>query len=1115
MFDTDFFNLHNHDAFGSLLDAIQTPKQIVQFAKEHNQSAIAITNHGLMCSYIDFVKECTKNDIKPITGCEIYEVDDMTFKSSTKDNKENRYHLVLLAINQQGLQNLIKIVSLGCTDGFYVKPRIDIQTIQRNDWGKGIVCLTACQAGRVSRQLCNGDESRTLDFVKLLDLVFEKVFIEIQSHFTESQVYCNNLIVNFARKYNYPLVVTTDSHMTRADQIDAHSIFIEIGEGREVGESYIDCHLQTKNEVINKLRLGGLSDDVIDEAISNTALIVSLVESIDYGIGQPNQMPIIPIPNEFKDSKEYLRYLVFKTFESKFGHMSAEEQAIRRDRIEQELPVLYALDYTDYFIMLWMLVQKADERKIPRGYSRGSGANCLCLFMLGVTQIDSVRWNLDFSRFANLGRRSLADFDFDLSKRRRKEFIEISEELFGKQNVAPIATFNTLSTKVAIKDIGKVLNEKDDSPYKNQIPYSLRDEVAKMIPTIKTLNDLGEEEEKEVLLKDIFKKNKNLLDVYERFPLWFQYVMECEGLPKSMGRHAAGTLITPKPITEYCPICFDKDRNVMCQLEMHNAMDDLSLVKMDFLGLETLDIIDDCLKNAGLTWEDVDINHLDLNDSKVYDNIYKSGNTVGIFQMESNEARKMCIEAEADNIEDIIAINASNRPATKDSFPEYCKNKAYPEDAIVLHEDLKQILGDTYFILLYQEQALQLFRYANFPEEEVDNARRAIGKKQKDKMEKLEIQFKENLLNDKNWIQEQVDALWTLVLKQSTYSFNRGHSVAYGLLSYLTAYLKIHFPKEFMAACLTSKSDKIEKISIYINECKRMGIEVLPPHINKSNIQFTPIKDSNQILFGLMAIKGLGDNVIQNIINGRPYSSVNQLYETINDKSAVIILIKSGAIPTKNKVKTLQKFAISLFEKRVFKPVSTLPTYQTLLMSWNLNVNDYKYNDGTSKKDKVDKEKLLNDYNSIKKSQFELREKQRYLKYMDEFRNKYALNPEMWEFETLSMFLTYDPLAQWTKKYISSDWLEIKNGSKATILAVIVSIERKKDKNGNVFCYTDLYTSYGIIEGIIWASTYSKCIDCIKKGNAVAINGKKDSGQINIVDMMPVQEWAKTRKILL
>ena len=852
-----------------MLDSILTVEEAVKFASENGMKAVAITDHGSMASFVDFVKECNKYNIKPIIGNEIYEVDDMWEKADTKEYTQPRYHLILLARTQEGYKNLIKITSVSRTEGLYKKPRIDIKYIQENDLGKGIICLTACQAGRLSRYLVNEKYKEAEQYIDKLKNTFDYVVCELQSHNTADQANANKLIYDFSQKHNLPYTITTDAHMLSDSLKESHAMFVEIGEGREVGESYTDCYLQTESEIYEKLS-DQFSEDVIRKGIEESVNITDVIENIDIGLNKGNIMPKINIENGYENHEEYLRYLVFKTFDEKFGHMSKEDQEIRRQRLETELPVLYAVDYTDYFIMLYMLAKEARKRKIPLGYSRGSGANCLCLFMLNVTQIDSVRWDLDFSRFANLGRKSMADFDWDISKRRRKEMVEISEELFGKENVAPIATFNTLSTKVAIRDIGKVLDEKDYSPYYKQIPYKLRDEVAKMIPTIKTLNDLGEEEEKDVLLKDILNKNEKLKEVYKKFPLWFKYVMDVEGLPKSMGRHAAGTLITPTPVTDYCPLCYDSEKNIMIELEMHNAMDDLGLVKMDYLGLETLDIVDDTLKMADITWDDVDINHLNLEDKEVFEKVYKNGNTVGIFQMESAEGRRMCIEAKADNVEDVIVVNAANRPGTKESFPTYCQNKLNPKNVSVLHEDLRELFGKTHYILLYQEQALQLFRHAGFPEEQVDNARRAIGKKKKEVMEQLEVDFRAGL-TQKGWNNEQLIEIWQLMLKQAEYCFNRGHAVAYGLLSYLTAYLKTHYTIYFMAALLTSKSDKVQKISIVINDCKRLGIKVSPPNVNKSDIEFTALPENNEILFGLLAVKGLGESIVDKIIENRPY----------------------------------------------------------------------------------------------------------------------------------------------------------------------------------------------------------------------------------------------------
>lgn len=1095
-----FSHLHVHDAKGSLLDSILTAEEIAKFAKENNQKAIAITNHGYMTSYVDFVLACNKYGVKPIIGNEVYEVDDMFEMNDTKDYKQPRYHLILLAATQKGFKNLIKITSVSCTDGFYKKPRIDIDYIKSNRLGEGIICLTACQAGRLSKYLDSGREDEAREFVNKLKSTFDSIVCELQSHNTEDQARCNKLIYDFAQKYQLPYTITTDAHMLDESLLDSHALFVEISEDRETGEMYSGCYLQTEEQVYETLG-NQFSKEVIAKGIKETQNIVEIIQDIDIGITNKAIMPKIKIEEGFSDNKEYLRYLVYKTFDEKFGHLSNEEQEKRRQRIEMELPVLYEVDYTDYFIMLYMLANEARKRKIPIGYSRGSGANCLCLFMLNVTQIDSVRWNLDFSRFANLGRKSMADFDWDISKRRRKEFVEISEDLFGKKNVAPIATFNTLSTKVAIRDIGKVLNEKKDSPYHGLIPYSLRDNVAKMIPTIKTLNDLGEEEEKDVLLKEVLSKNAKLKEVYDQFPLWFKYVMDVEGLPKSMGRHAAGTLITPKEITEYCPLCFDSEKNVMIQLEMHNAMDTLGLTKMDYLGLETLDIVDDTLNLAGLTWGDVDINHLNLDDSEVYNNVYKKGNTIGIFQMESYEAKKMCIEAQANNIEDIIVVNSANRPGTKDSFPDYCKNKLYPKEATVLHEDLRELFKQSKSVLLYQEQALSLLRYAYIPENDIDNGRRAIGKKDIKKMNILKPKFEKGLVK-RGWTDKQIEEIWNLLLKQSSYCFNRGHAVAYSLLSYLTAYLKTHYTIYFMAALLSSKADKVSKISLVIDDCNRIGIKVLPPNVNLSGKDFTAIPERNEILFGLLAVKGLGEAIVEKIIANRKYKNFNDFVKKVADRTAIITLIKAGALPVKDKMQTLRMYADSLFERGTYTPVKSLPTYKRLLLEWNIDKEDYYISPR-----KYDKEKMLLDYNSKKEELFKKEQLKKYKDFMNEFKSKYAKDEYLWEFETLSMFLTKDPLKE-SYRYITRSWEDIEDGEETVVLCVIVDIKRKKDKNGNQFAYLDLYTPDGIVEATIWSSQLKSYSDLIKKGSCLAILGRKrEGGHFFVSKVKSYNQW--------
>lgn len=1432
-------NLHVHDCRGSLLDAILEIDEIVNFAKENKQKAIAITNHGTMHSYVDFYKSAIKNNIKPIIGCEVYEVDNMLLKNDTKENKQPRYHLILLAKNEKGYHNLIKIVSEGYLKGFYTKPRIDLDFIEKNNLGKGIICLTACMAGRLSRILEGRKNIYTADgYVNRLNKIFDYVSLEIQSHPREDQAKLNDLIIETAKRNNMKYVITTDAHMLRKDQLDTHAVFVKIGSEREVGELYDGCYLQNDKEVHKNMDVFH-GKEVINKAIKETEDIADMIEIYDIGLNNDNLMPKIPCPKEYKSNLEYLENIIHSLWEKQFGHLSKEEQQLRVERIfKEELPVLKELDYIDYFLMLVMLTKEAKKRGIPLGYSRGSGANCETLYAIGVTQIDSIRWDLDFSRFANLGRKSPADYDMDISKRRRGEMVEVAEYLFGEENVAPICTFNNLSTKVAIKDIGKVLNEREGE-YKGKIPYNLRDKVAKAIPTIKTINDLGEEEEKDTLLKDILFTSEELKKIYEEFPLWFKYVMELEGKPKSLGRHACftgdtliltdrgykqikeikigdkvlthnnrykevvdvmdrydniytvkpassfpikttsnhpflvrkrlsykkekkydtpkwvqvkdinkmdlvgipinnksiipnfkklptnnkdfwwiigrymsngwyedvnnknekmtiiccekkddlqlkeiecklnkigftyryetsrsiykifiknkelfeylktfgknsygkhlnndilnlpkellksflegflstdgsfdkkinrysfeiaskklaleilhcifkvynrhcsftadvekdiiegritdkkekykiefskhdrlkdqsfcengylwtpikdikktdieekvynlsvlddnsytvnnvcvhncGTIISPFKLMDYVPLCLDSDGNQMLQLEMHNAMDDLGLVKMDFLGLKNLDIADDCIKLIHKTWDDFNINTINLDDKEVLKDIYANGHTVGIFQMESAEATNMCKQANVDTVDDVIAINAFNRPGTKDGFPIYCKNKSHPEQVKVLHEDLRKIFATTHCVLLFQEQALQLFRHAKFPEDQVDNARRAIGKKKKEVMLSLKVDFEKGLKSI-GWNQYQIDEIWNLMVKQSEYCFNKGHSVAYGLLSYLTAYLKHYYPLEFMTASLNAEMGNTGKIGILIEECKRNKIVVAPPNVNHSDEFYTPYKKDNKILYGLYPIKGMGSNASKFIIKNRPYKGFKDFLNKVSvddspvNKKDIICLIKSGAIPTKNKNKTLIEYAKTLIKVSEYKEVKSLPTLLKLETEWGIDTNIFK-----------DKQSRLKEYNKKKKEKFYKEQENKTNKKLKEFKEKYIGDETFYEFDTLSMFLTNNPFEKLNKSF--PKFHEVNESSECVVLCSIIEIKRKKDKKGKAFCYLDLFTTDGIIEAICWASSYSKYQDLIKKGNHIAILGRKKEEKLIVEKIKSLKQW--------
>lgn len=1109
-------HLHTHTAQGSLLDSILKVEDMVQFAKNNNQNAIALTDHGNMQSYVNFWKECTKQGIKPIIGSEIYEVESlekaMLIKNSTEKNKEKlqRFHLVLLAKNKIGFKNLLKISSDSHTKFFYTKPLIDLQYIKQNNLGKGLICLTACQAGRLSKMVTGEYNSSTSakEYYSELESTFENVYVEIQSHNTESQHLANRKLLSFAKNENKPYTITCDCHMLEKDDIAAHDMFIYLAKDYEVGETYNGCYMQTNKNVYQELK-NNISKEDIQIGINESFFISEMVEKYDIGVGQEDQMPIVKVPSNFKNKDEWYNHLIEKGFKEK-GHdkLSKEERKERKERLRNEKEVLEYLGYIDYFLMLYILINRYRDEGIPLNYSRGSGGNCLSLYYLNVTQIDSYRWELDFSRFGNKGRKgSSADYDIDISKKRRQEGVEIMRQMFGRQNVAPICTFNSFSTKVAIRDIGKVLDEKGIY----NIPYSIRDEVAKAIPAIKTLNDLGEEEEKEVLLQEFLSQSSTLKKYYDMYPLWFKYVMKLEGLPKSRGKHAGGVLITPKPLVEYCPLCLDKDGEPMAQLEMHNAMDDLGLVKMDLLGLKTLDVVDDTLKFIGKTWDDFDIDHLDLKDKNVYKEIYAKGNTANVFQFESYECIDMCKSADTDNIEDIIAINAFNRPGTKAQFPSYVKNKKDPEHATILHEDLTEIFKMTHGVLLYQEQVLKILGLAGLNESDQDKGRRAMGKKDEEKMLMLKPQIVDGF-KVIGWNDDKITELWDLLMEQSKYNFNRGHATAYSLLSYLTAYLKHYYPVEFMTACLNNENN-YGKVSKIITEVKAMNITLTPPKINKSQEYFTPNAQQKEILFGVYPIKNVGEKAGSEIIQGYPFERFvdfsNKIFvkgSKVNSK-AMVSLIKSGFFGN-DKNKYFKKYFNYRFRQdnlnkinKEFKPYKTTSKYNLKELKAQFGIEEKdkeirlkKYNLTMAKKFEEDKKIMLEELKIERKDK------------VKEFQQKYMKNKDMWEFETLSMFVSNNPLEK-TRHYLKKEFKDYKVGNKAICVGAICKID-KKGSGSKQNAFVEFYTTNGVVEAIFWSNIYTKFQKYIERGECLVLRGRKDAdNKITVSDLKLYNQW--------
>lgn len=740
-------SLHNHSYY-SILDAICSPKQIVQQAKDFGYNAISLSEHGVMYSIIEGFKAAQELNLKYIPSCEIYETDDMFFKEKVS----NRFHLLLLAKSDQGYINLNNLVSEGHLDGFYFKMRNDLDNLQK--YSKDIICLSGCMAGRISRLLLDNHFDCAVQWVNEYKKVFKDYYLEIQCHRNQEKL--NQQLVKLAEKTNTPFVVTFDSHMLNEKQIPIHQKFIQIAQDREVGESYMDCW-QIDPDKILKIMSEQIGVDYAREAILNTDRIAEMC-NVEIKLHQ-DLMPHIQIPEEFKTDTDYLKHLVNEGWVKKgLNKLPSTVRSKYIKRVKHEIEILDFLGYSSYFIMLKQYLDEARKRNIPIGYSRGSGANCIILYIIGVTDVNSIKWDLDFTRFANKGRvGSVADYDIDVSRDRRMEMVEIASELFGENNIAHMATFNSLSPKVCIKDLGKVFNEEDIY----DIPYKEREGISKLIPD-------------GITIEEALDQSKNLQEYNKKYPLLFEYTKVLQNIPKSVGCHAAAIAVTDKSLTNYCALTKNKDGKKMIQLNMYSSMDDLGIIKIDVLGIKTLDVIDNTLKLSNLTWDDIDIDKLDLNDPKVYETTYKNGHTLGIFQMESPEAVQMCIDCKCDNIENVIAVNAANRPGTKALFPDYVYNKFNENKKGLIHEDLRELTKDAHNVLLYQEHFLKIFELAGFPEEIREQARKAIGKKIPEKMAKLEIDLKEGLLK-RSWTQKQVNNMWNLLYLQSSYSFNKGH----------------------------------------------------------------------------------------------------------------------------------------------------------------------------------------------------------------------------------------------------------------------------------------------------------------------------------------------------
>ncbi len=879
-----FAHLHVHTEF-SLLDGSNKIKEYVSRVKELGMNSAAITDHGVMYGVIDFYREAKKQGINPILGCEVYVAPNSRFDREITGGEDRYYHLVLLAENEEGYANLTKIVSKGFVEGYYYKPRVDKELLRK--YHKGIIALSACLAGEVARFLTKG----LYEEAKKTALEYQEIFgegnffLELQDHGIPEQGLVNQQLIKMSEETGIELVATNDIHYTYAEDAKPHDILLCIQTGKKLADE-------------NRMRYDGGQYYVKSEeemqrlfpyakqALENTQKIADRCHvEIEFGV---TKLPKYDVPEGYT-SWEYLQKLCYEGLEKRYGDPSEE----LKDRLSYELETIHQMGYVDYFLIVWDFIKYAKDHGIAVGPGRGSAAGSIVSYCLEITTIDPIRYQLLFERFLNPERVSMPDIDVDFCYERRQEVIDYVTRKYGKDCVAQIVTFGTLAARGVIRDVGRVMD----------LPYAYVDSISKMIP-----QELGITIDKALKMNPDLKK---LYDTDETVTNLIDMAKRLEGLPRHCSMHAAGVVICQKPVDEYVPLSRAADGTITTQFIM-TTLEELGLLKMDFLGLRTLTVIQNAVLLARKKQPELNINQIDYNDQKVLDYI-GTGKTDGVFQLESAGMKGFMKELKPHNLEDVIAGISLYRPGPMDFIPQYIRGKNDSSSITYDCPQLEPILAPTYGCIVYQEQVMQIVRdLAGYSLGRSDLLRRAMSKKKAAVMEKERKIF---IYGDeetgvpgciKNGIDEQTaNKIYDEMIDFAKYAFNKSHAAAYAVVSYQTAWLKYYFPVEYMAALMTSVIDNPSKVSEYIYACRQMNIKILPPDINKGEANFSV--DGGDIRYGLAAIKSIGRPVIKAIVEDREELGLFQNLEdfitrlsakNVLNKRTIENLIKAGALDT-------------------------------------------------------------------------------------------------------------------------------------------------------------------------------------------------------------------------
>lgn len=1057
----DFVHLHVHTEY-SLLDGSARIGELVKRAKELGMRSLAITDHGVMYGVIDFYKACLEEGIHPVIGCEIYTSPRRLYNKDAGIDNEY-YHLVLLAKNNTGYQNLMKIVSTAFSEGFYYKPRADYELLRENS--EGLIALSACLGGEVQSCLLNNDYERAKKTALLCRNIFgeENYYLELQDHGIAEQKKVNSDLKRLSRETGIPLICTNDCHYINREDSDAHEILLCIQTGKTIDDS--DRMKFEGSEFY--LKSGDEMEDIFHdtpEALDNTVKIAEQC-NVEFEFHK-TKLPHFQTP-EGMDSKTYLRKLCMEGIQERYDPPSQEVM----DRLNYELSIIEQMGYVDYFLIVWDFIRFARENNIVTGPGRGSGAGSIVAYSLGITKIDPIKYNLIFERFLNPERVSMPDIDSDFCYERRQEVIDYVVEKYGKDKVAQIITFGTMAARAVIRDVGRALN----------YTYAEVDAIAKMIPM---------EPGKTITIDKALDMNSELKREYEeneRVKYLIDISKSLEGIPRHSSTHAAGVVISGRPLVEYVPLSKNDD-TLVTQFPM-NTIEELGLLKMDFLGLRTLTVLRDALelveKTEGVK---LDLDHINYEDSSVYE-LISQGDTAGIFQLESSGMTGFMKELKPSSLEDVIAGISLYRPGPMDQIPTYIKNKKHPESITYLDPKLEPILGVTYGCMVYQEQVMQIVRdMAGYSMGRSDLVRRAMSKKKHSVMEQERKNFIYGLKDEEgnqvvpgaicNGVSEEAaKTIFDQMMDFASYAFNKSHAAAYAVVAYQTAYLTRYYPVQFMCAMLTSVMGNNNKVAFYINACKKKGIEVLPPDINESYVNFSVA--GKRIRFGLAAIKNVGKGAVFSIIQSRKkggsFKSFTDFCERVDfseiNKRAVESMIKSGAFDSFGLKRSV---LLSVYERVI----------DSVINQKKNNIKGQMSLFSMGQEDQVKKD----DFPDIK-----------------EFDKKYLLAMEK---EMMGLYVSGHPLDDYreeldlstntrlsdimaeqdenTGQYESS----VKDGQSVIVGGIVSSIKIKSTRSNDIMAFITLEDELGSIEALVFPKIYQKSSKFLIEDAIVVIKGR-------------------------